>query len=472
MAKTITHLIIIRKLAFTVLAVVQATLIFTIALITVPLPQIAAQFSLGSTELLLLQVAYGLPFSGLLLFGGRLADRFGGPRMLRLGLLLFAAASLGAALAPGYEVLTVMRFTQGVAGAMVAPAAIAALRSLFPRADEFGRAMATWGGVSVLGAIAGFVASGVVTNWLSWRWMFAVPLAVAAFGLAALPRLLPETTAGGPGGLAPRLDLGGAVFATLGISSASYGLTASNDHAWSATSVWLPLAIGVALLTCFVMVERRVHDPLLPLGFLAQPCRVVGLVGMLVAAAGSLLLEYVLSLYLQQVHGWSGLGVAAGFLPFAAVLLAANTAGARLVGRFGAAGTMTGGLLMSAGGMGLLAAIGRDTDYLAGILPGSVLLGVGLSLVFSGAAVLSTANVPQRQAGLAGGVMTTAMELGPTVGFALLMTVAVTQADVVRGYAWAFGAAALLYAAVAIVVLALTRAGAHAACEVAPSPAA
>lgn len=174
----------------------------------------------------------------------------------------------------------------------------------------------------------------------------------------------------------------------------------------------------------------------------------------------------------MQVHGWTGLGVAAGFLPFAVVLLAANVVGARLVGRFGATGTMTGGLLLSGGGMGLLAAIGHETDYLSGLLPGSVLLAVGLSLVFSGAAVLSTANVPQRQAGLAGGVMNTAMELGPTVGFALLMTVAVTQADVVRGYAWAFGAAALVYVAIAIGVLALARAGAHAACEVAASPAA
>ncbi len=472
MAKTITHLIIIRRRAFAVLAVVQATLIFTIALITVPLPQIAAQFSLGSTELLLLQVAYGIPFSGLLLFGGRLADRFGGPRLLRLGLLLFAAASLGAALAPGYEALTAMRFTRGVAGAMIAPAAIAALRSLFPGPGEFGRAMATWGGVSVLGAIAGFVASGVVTSWLSWRWMFAAPLAVAVFGLVALPRLLGERAAGAPAGPRPRLDLGGAVLATLGISGASYGLTASNDHAWRAATVWLPLAVGVALLACFLIVERRVRDPLLPLGFLARPCRVAGLVGMLVAAAGSLLLEYVLSLYLQQVHGWTGLGVAAGFLPFAVVLLATNVVGARLVGRFGATGTMTGGLLVSGGGMALLAAIGRETDYLSGILPGSVLLAVGLSLVFSGAAVLSTANVPQRQAGLAGGVMNTAMELGPTVGFALLMTVAVTQADPVRGYAWAFGAAALLYVAIAIVVVGLTRAGAHMACEVAASPAA
>jgi MFS family permease len=193
---------------------------------------------------------------------------------------------------------------------------------------------------------------------------------------------------------------------------------------------------------------------------------------MMAAAAGSLLLGYVLSLYLQEVHGWTDLGVAGGFLPFAVVLLASNVLGARLVGRFGASNTMTGGLLLSGVAMGLLAAISRETDFLPGILAGSGLLAVGLSLVFSSAAVLSTANVPQRQAGLAGGVMNTAMELGPTVGFALLMTVAATQADAVGGYAWAFRAAAFVYAVIAVVVVALGRTGAHAACEVVASEAA
>ena len=452
------------RLGFTVLAVVQATLIFTIALITVPLPEIATAFSLGSTELLLLQVAYGVPFSGLLLFGGRLADRAGGRRMLMTGLVLFGAASLGAALAPGYEALTAMRFAQGVAGAIVAPAAIAALRSLFPQPTAFGRAMATWGGVSVLGAIAGFIASGVVTTWLSWRWMFAVPLVVAVTGLVALRRLLTadaDVTDGRPG-----LDVGGAVLATLGISLASYGLTASNDHPWASTTVWAPLLVGAALVLAFLLLERGVEDPLLPPGFLTRACRAVGLAGMMSAAAGSLLLQYVLSLYFQEVHGWSGLGVAAAFLPFAVALLGSNTLGARLVARFGAAGTLTRGLLLSAAGMGLLAAIGRETRYLPGVMPGSVLLAIGLSLIFSSAAVLSTANVPHHQAGLAGGVMNTSMELGPTVGFALLMTVAATQADVVRGYAWAFGAATLVYAALALVTVALARGSAYAACDV------
>jgi hypothetical protein len=298
--------------------------------------------------------------------------------------------------------------------------------------------------------------------------MFAIPLLVAAAAVATLPRRLPAVATGSTE--RPRLDLGGAVLATLGISAASYGLTASNSRPWTDISVWLPVVAGAALVVAFLLLERRVRDPLLPPSFLTRPCRVAGLAGMMAAAAGSLLLEYVLSLYLQRVHGWTGLGVAAAFLPFAVVLLGANTLGARLVGRFGAAGTMLGGLLLSAAGMGLLAAIGPTTAYLPGILPGSVLLAVGLSTVFSGAAVLSTSNVSARQAGLAGGVLNTAMELGPTVGFALLMTVAATQLDAVAGYAWAFGAAALCYLAIALGAAVLARSGAHRACEVPATP--
>ncbi|MCP3775077.1 MFS transporter [Paenibacillus sp. MZ04-78.2] len=135
-----------NRLAFTILAIIQATLIFTISLIMIPLPKIASEFTLGSSQVLLLQVAYGLPFSGLLLFGGRLADRYRGRRMFVIGLIVFGAASLVAAFAPSFEVLVSMRFAQGIGGALTAPAAMAVLRALFPDAVAFGRAMAIWGG--------------------------------------------------------------------------------------------------------------------------------------------------------------------------------------------------------------------------------------------------------------------------------------------------------------------------------------
>lgn len=457
------------RLGFTILAMVQGTLIFTIALIMVPLPRIAAEFALTPADLLLLQVAYGLPFSGLLLFGGRLADRYGGRRIFALGLTLFGVASLAAAAALGFAVLVGARFAQGVGGALTAPAAMAVLRALFPEPAAYGRAMAAWGGVSVLGAILGFVASGVLTTWVSWRWMFAVPVLVALAGLASTRGPLPADRADGAAGR-PGLDPAGALLATAGIVLASTGLIASGEHPWSSAAVWGPLAAGAALLAAFLGVERIVRDPLLPPGFLASGCRGAGLLGMLLAAAGSALIEFVLSLYLQGARAWTPLATALAFLPFAMALMATNHVAPALVGRFGPARVTVAGLLVAAGGLGLLAGLGRDTDYAGGLLPGMVLLAAGMSLMFSGSAVLSTMNVPQRQAGLAGGVMNTAMELGPTVGLAALMSVAAARPDAVDGYAWAFGAGGTAYLVTALVAAPLLFRAVCAAPEAEPSP--
>ncbi|WP_222851731.1 MFS transporter [Phytoactinopolyspora mesophila] len=241
-----------ERAAFGALIIVQATLIFTIALITVPLPQIGREFDLTSAELLLALAAYGLPFSGLLLFGGRLADRYGGRHMFTVGLLIFGLASAIASLSPSFEVLVAMRFAQGVGGALTAPAAMAVLRSLFPEPAAFGRAMATWGGVSVLGAVMGFVVSGIATNWISWRWMFAVPLIVALIGLTSARSLLP---AGASDRAArPALDPLGAILATVGISLTSLALIFTGDHAWSSNTVRFPLGLGLILLAIFVVV--------------------------------------------------------------------------------------------------------------------------------------------------------------------------------------------------------------------------
>lgn len=443
------------RLAFTILAAVQATLIFTIALITVPLPRIAQEFDLTAADLLLVLAAYGLPFSGLLLFGGRLADRYRGRRMFVIGLLVFGGASAVAAMAPSFGVLVAMRFAQGVGGALTAPAAMAVLRSLFPEPAAFGKAMATWGGVSVLGAVMGFVVSGVATTWISWRWMFAVPVLAAAVGLLGVRGLLPA--AAGDPSQRPGLDPLGAVLATFGISLGSYGLILTGDHPWASSAVLVPLLAGLGLLAAFAAVERMVRDPLLPPGFVIAPRRMAGLLGMLLAAAGSGVVNFVLALYLQQVLGWTPLLTAAAFLPFAVVLIGMGRAAAPLVGRFGPARVTAAGLLVAALGLALLTGIDRGTTYVPGLLPGLVLVAAGISLAFSGAAVLSTANVPRHRAGLAGGVMNTAMELGPTVGLAALMAVAATRADTVQGYAWAFGTAAAVYVAAAALAVLLTK---------------
>lgn len=450
-----------HRLAFVMLCIVQATLIFTITMIGVPLPSIGREFGIGSADLLLVNAAYGLSFSGLLLFGGRLADRYGGRRMFVTGLVIFGLASAAAAMTPGFEALVAARFAQGIGGALTAPAAMAMLRAMFLEPAAFGRIMATWGGMSVLGSVLGFITSGAVTAWVSWRWMFVAPVLVTVIALAVTKLLFPARLFEASR-IRPGLDPVGAVLATLGISIGSYGLIVSGDHPWLSTEVIIPLAVGIALFGAFLIVERRVRDPLLPPGFVLEPRRIVGLVGVLLAAAcAGGLISFVLSLYLQQQRHWSPLATAGAFVPFALVLIIMSRSAGALVGRFGAGKITVTGLMVAAAGLLLLAGIQDGTTYGFGLLPGLVLLAAGGSLIFSGTAVLATANVPPHQAGLAGGVMNTAMELGPTVGLATLMSVAATRNDVVDGYAWAFGTAGAISVVVAVVATLLIRYAPH-----------
>ncbi|MHA4777656.1 MFS transporter [Streptomyces sp. MSC1_001] len=427
------------RYGFALLGGVQMTLIFTLASLAVPLPRIGAEFRLERPELILLSAAYGLSFAGLLLLGGRLADRHGGRRILTAGLLVFGAASALAPLTPGYGALLAARFGQGIGAALVAPAAMAVLRTLFPEPAAYGRTMATWGGLSVLGATAGNLLSGAIAAATSWRGTFAVPVVVTLAALLLAPRLLPAT----PPGRGRSIDLPGALLATAGITLASYGLVLTDAHPWGSAPVLLPLLAGLALLVAFGTLERRVHDPLLPPDFLRDGRRVLGLAGIGLTAAGTATVFVLLSLSFQQGRGWDELRTSAAFVPFAAALLGSGRLAGPLIGRYGPGRVTAAGLATAAAGLGLLAATGFDTavPYAYGLLPGLLLLPAGGALSFAGSAVLATDGVPAHRAGLAGGVLNTAMELGPTVVFAALLTLG--------GDAVSLTAAAVLFVALA-----------------------
>ncbi|MEE1764774.1 MFS transporter [Streptomyces sp. SP18BB07] len=409
-----------HRYAFILLGALQTTLIFTLATLAVPLPLIGREFDLERADLILLSAAYGLTFAGLLLFGGRLSDRYGGRRALTTGLVLFASASAAAPLATGIEALLAARLAQGAGAALVAPAAMAVLRAVFPSPDTYGRAMATWGGLSVLGATTGNLVSGVIAALLSWRWTFAVPLVVAVAALALTPRLLPDT--------APSrdrtLDVPGALLATGGITLTSYGLVVTDARPWPSAGVLVPLLVGTALLAAFWYAERHARDPLLPPRFLLDRRRVLALTATALSACGTAMTFVVLSLHFQQARDWSPLRTSAAFVPFAVALIASGRAAGPLIGRYGARTVTAAGLGAGAVGLGLLALTGLDahTSYAYGLLPGLVLLPAGAAASFAATAVLAVRGVPQRQTGLAGGVLNSAMEIGPTVLFAVLLT--------------------------------------------------
>lgn len=444
-----------KTTVFSVLATIQATLIFTIVMIGVPLPSIGKEFSLVQAQLVLVSAAYGLPFSGLLLFGGRLTDRYSGRTLFTWGIVIFGVASVFGFMAPDYWTLVAIRLAQGIGAACIAPALMALLRQLYATPEDFQRAMATWGGVSVLGGAVGFLSSGIVTSWLSWRWMFSVPVLIALLGLVLVRWMMPPLQHDTPH--VKGLDRRGALLATLGIASGSYGLIMSGEHPWMSVHVLVPFITGVVLIGIFSKVEKRVVSPLLPPGFIHQPTRMMGLAGILLAAAGMGLITLLLSLYLQQFRGWSSFYTSMAFVPYTLGLLVMNRAAGPLVMRFGALKVMIAGLLIGALGLVLLSQLTIETDYSTGMLPGLFILPAGASLVFSASAVLSTANVPLHQAGLAGGVMNTAMELGPTLGLAVLMSIAASRAELINGYAWAFGSAAVFYLLAAVMAYIFRR---------------
>ncbi|GAA3762198.1 MFS transporter [Salinactinospora qingdaonensis] len=453
--------------AFLLLGALQVTLIFTITLISVPLPQIGRELHLSTSELVLTSTAYGLAFSGLLLFGGRLTDRFEGRGLLLGGLTVFAVAAIAAALAPGLFSLVAARFLQGASAAVIAPAALAVLRALLAGQATQDTAMALWGGLSIAGAMAGTVVSGVVVTWLSWRWMFAVPLLVALLGLALarplLPRAVPTSR--------PTLDLPGAALATAGITLSSYGLVMSGETTWTSAPVLLPLLAGVALLGGFVAVERGRSHPLLPLSFLAVPRRALALLVIALASSGAALVTLLVVLYLQGVHGWSPLLTSVAFLPYAATIVTAGWVAPRAVERFGPVAVVGLGLAGAALGTFLLAGLPPTTGFVPLLGTGLVALPLGLSLCFSGAAVLVMEWVPAQHTGLAGGLMNTAMEIGPASGLALLTAVAsartahlaetgVSQATAITGgHSWAFAAAGSAFALLAVSVAVIARRG-------------
>lgn len=446
---------------FGLLGTVQATLIFTITLIAVPLPAVGREFRLGASGLVLVSTAYGLAFSGLLLFGGRLADRRGARSLFVAGLVIFASASAVVSIAPDAAVLVAARFTEGAGAALVAPAALSLLRESLPGASEHDRALAAWGGLSVLGATAGILLSGVVTTWVSWRWMFAAPLLISATALTLTPRWLPAgaprerpaETAREPGAL----DLQGAALATAGITLLSFGLVLSSRY--GGLTVLAPL--GLAALAAFAVAERRRPDPLLPAAFLADRRRLAALAAIGVTAAATTVTFLFLSLYFQQVRGWSPLRTSLAFGPYALTLIVTGRVAGWSVARFGARTVLASGLATAACGLLWLTGLSPHAGYATGLLPGLLLLPAGTALALAGAAVLVHADVPRHQAGLAGGVMNTAMELGPTVGLALLAAVAAARtaqaaasgasapAATTDGYAWAMGAAGLMLLLVA-----------------------
>ncbi|MFD9214056.1 MFS transporter [Streptomyces sp. NPDC059544] len=436
-------------LSFALLGAVQITLIATITVITVALPAIQRDLRLTDTDLVFATSAYSLSFGGLLVLGGRLADLLGHRRVFVTGTVVFGAASLAAAAAGTLWVLVAARFAQGVGAAFAAPAAMALLGSVFPDAARRTRALAVWGVLASIGAGSGNILSGVILSWVQWRWVFVAPAVVSAVVALCAP-LLPA----GPARRPERLDVPGAVLITAGLTAFIYGLGES-DGVWT--------GVGVLGLALFAVTQTRTSRPLVPPALLASARRLAALLAIGLTAAAMATYFFVLALYFQRTLDYSPLRTSAAFLPSVLAVLFTAAVGGRAARRFGAGALTAAGLALGAAGMGLLSGLGADSSYWGLLAAGITLFPVGAGFTFSGATVWAVEGTAPEEAGLVGGVVNTAMEIGPPVGLAVLVPLAVSYAAGhggsgepaadASGYGFAFGIAAVALAVASALVL-------------------
>jgi MFS family permease len=437
------------KHAFGLLGATQVTLIAAITLIVVPLPAIQRQFGLAPADLALLSAAYGLSFGGLLLVGGRLTDRFGARRTFGAGLALFGASSLAGGLASEYAVALAARFAQGAGAALVAPAAVALVTHLYPDSTRRSRAFGVWGTLSITGAVLGTLLSGLIASAGSWRWAFLLPATISA-GTLALLRHLPAPVAYP----AARLRAIDGMLVTAGLVALSHGVLEG----------YLVIAgAGLLILIGFLIRQAHTAEPLLPIRLVADRGRAAALLVIWLTAAASTVGTFLLSLYFQQVQGRTQAMTSVAFLPFLLILASAPLS-ARLTRRHGVRRVTVLGLLVAAASMLLLSSIQVDSPYRGAVLAALVLFPIGAGLAFSGATVTALSGVPPERSGVAGGLVNTAMEVGPTVGLALLLAVATARTEALRndgvavatattgGYAAAFSVTAIAFAITAATV--------------------
>ncbi|MGW0658007.1 MFS transporter [Streptodolium elevatio] len=448
-------------------------------IVSVALPGIRDGLDMGATSLPWVVNAYTLAFAGFLLIGGRCCDLYGRRRTFFAGLALFTAASAACGAANGPAALLVARAAQGLGGALLTPTTLAVITHTYPEGPRRARALALWSAVGAMGASAGTVLGGVLTEWFSWRWVFLINLPVGVLAFAVAARHLRDHPAARSGADRARLDVPGAVLATTGIAGLLYGLMESSAYGWSAARVWAPLVAGVLLLALFGIHQTRIAaQPLVPLAVVrARPVASANLV-MFLMGLGFFASPVLLSLYLQGARDWSPLRAGLAFLPVSVALMTGGLAAGRLIPRFGPRTVAGCGTLVGAAGFGWLAlALDADAGYLASIgLPG-VLFGLGIGASFTPITVAATSGVAPQLAGMASGLLNTTRQLSGAVGLAVLTTLTASAASgyaedhpgtpggeagaaaLAHGNAVAFGAAALAAVLAAAGAWGLMRSG-------------
>ena len=455
-----------RWLALVVIAVAQLMVALDATIVNIALP--SAQTSLGFHDAARPWVvtAYTCTLAGLLLLGGRVSDRFGRRRAFLVGLAGFAASSAVAGFAPDLGVLVTGRALQGAFAAILTPAALSLVATTFTDPHERAKAFGVYGAVASSGAAVGLLLGGVLTQYAGWRWCLFVNVVVAVAASIAGRAVLPDDR----GYPEARVDAVSGLLVTGGLAAVVFGCARAASNGWGSVEVAVPAVIGVALVLLFLVRQTRLTQPLLPMWVLADRARAGAYLAVAVSVIGSFGMFLMLTYHFQEVLGLSPVRAGLAFLPLSiAVSASAYGLGSRLL-PYAAPRTLIGpGLVSAAVGLGLLATLTPTSDYLTLIMPAELLLGLGMGLVFTPAISVATSGVEPRYAGVAAAATSTAMQVGGSIGTAVLNSIAVaatasvaagpSRQALVHGFATATRASAIALVVTAGLVFVLIRTG-------------
>jgi EmrB/QacA subfamily drug resistance transporter len=436
-------------------------------IVNVALPSIQHGLHFSASSLQWVVNGYTLVFGGFLLLGGRAADLLGRRRLFVAGVALFALASLLNGLAQSSGILIAGRALQGLGGALVSPAALAIVTTTFTENSERTRALGVWSAIAAGGGAVGLLLGGVLTDLVSWPWIFIVNVPVGIVTLALAVRFVPESRVES----APRsFDLAGALTVTGGLVVLVYAIVKAQAFGWGSGRTIGLIAAGIALLVAFAVIEQRGSAPLMRLSIFRVRTLAVADLVLLLVASGMFGMFFFASLYVQEILGYSPLRAGLAFLPITAGIVIGAGIAQQLIQRIGVRNVSVLGIGIAAAGLTWLTRLPVHGSYLGDLLAGLLPMSIGMGLTFVPITLLGTGGVRGDDAGLASGLFNTAQQVGGSLGLAILSTLAASKTSslvighahpnhgqLVSGYQVAFGAAAAMLAAGALILVAVLR---------------
>ena len=414
-----------RWIALIVLCLGDLMIVLDSTVVNVALPSIRSDLGFAETSLVWVVNAYLLTYGGFLLLGGRLGDLYGHRRMFVIGIVAFTIASLACGLATSQGLLVAARAVQGVGGAVVSAVALSLIMLLFTDEGERAKAMGVFGFVMAGGGTIGVLMGGLLTDLLTWHWVFLINIPVGALIVPLCLALVPDDHAGGKN---QKLDVSGAITVTLSLLLAVYAIVDGNEAGWGSLQTVGLLVAAAGLMALFLIIELKVSHPLMPLGlFRLRNLTVANIAGVLWAAA-MFAWFFLSALYLQLVLNYTPMEVGLAFLP-GNLIMGAFSLGlsARLVTRFGIRGPLAVGLLLAAAGLALFARAPVDGTFWIDVMPGMTLLGLGAGIAFNPILLAAMNDVGPSESGLASGVVNTSFMMGGALGLAILASLSAAR---------------------------------------------